>query len=73
LFDSVKKKVKKFKDKIKQKFNHGKNRTEDSDTFIEPGQPVTRSTRRPTSTATSKSMLDYRPYMNPIENQGQCG
>ncbi|CAF1622737.1 unnamed protein product [Rotaria magnacalcarata] len=28
---------------------------------------------RTTTTATSVSMVDYRPYMNPIENQGQCG
>jgi len=62
LLDSVKKKVKKMKDKIEKKLHPGKNRTNDSGT-----------TRRPTSTATSESTLDYRPYMNAIENQGQCG
>jgi hypothetical protein len=60
LFDSVKKKVKKMKDKIDKKLHPGKNRTNDS-------------ARRPTTTATSELTLDYRPYMNPIENQGQCG
>ncbi|CAF1208569.1 unnamed protein product [Adineta steineri] len=76
LFDSIKKRVKKIKNKINQKIHPGRNRTDDSDTFVDPGQPVTRKnkiTRRPTSTATANSMLDYRPYMNPIENQGQCG
>lgn len=58
LFDSVKKKLKKVKDKINKKMHPGKNRTNDSGTSIVPGQPAT---------------LDYRPYMNSIENQGQCG
>jgi hypothetical protein len=65
LVDSVKKKIKKVKDKINKALHPGKNRTDYSDT--------NQITRRPTSTATSKSMVDYRPYMNPIENQGQCG
>jgi hypothetical protein len=76
LFDSVKKKIKKIKDKINKKMHGGKNHTTNSDTFVVTGQPVTRinqNTRRPTSTATSASMVDYRPYMNPIKNQGQCG
>jgi predicted nucleotidyltransferase len=76
LFDSVKKKIKKVKDKIKKKLHPGKNQTNDSDTFIVTDQPVTRNnqiTRRSTTTVTSLSMVDYRPYMNPIENQGQCG
>ncbi len=68
LFDSVKKKIKKVKDKINKKLHPGKN---NSDTSIVPDQPVT--TRRSTTTAATVSMVDYRPYMNPIENQGQCG
>jgi hypothetical protein len=55
LFDSVKKEIKKVKNKINKKLHPGKNRTTD------------------TVTSKSKSTLDYRPYMNPIENQGQCG
>jgi hypothetical protein len=65
LVDSVKKKIKKVKDKINKALHPGKNRTDYSDT--------NQITERPTSTATSKSKVDYRPYMNPIENQGQCG
>jgi hypothetical protein len=76
LFDSVEKKIKKVKDKINKKLHPGKNQTYNSDTDVVPGQPVTRInkiTRRPTTTPTSVSTVDYRPYMNPILNQGQCG
>lgn len=66
LLDSVKKKAKKIKDEINRAMHPGKNRTNDSGASD-------KITKRPTSTATSESTLDYRPYMNPIENQGQCG
>jgi hypothetical protein len=74
--DSVKKRMKKIKDKINKKLHPGQDQTDDS---VRPVTPITESTRRTTSarritsTATSESMVDYRPYMNPIENQGQCG
>ncbi len=74
--DSVKKRAKKIKDKIKNTLHMGKNRTDDYGTYDVTDSPVTRSTRttkRTTTRATSQSMLDYRPYMNPIESQGQCG
>lgn len=58
LFDSIKKKIKKVKDKINTKLHPRKNRTNDFDTSVVPDQSTT---------------LDYRPYMNPIEQQGQCG
>ncbi|CAF1256586.1 unnamed protein product [Adineta ricciae] len=68
LFDSVKKKINKFKDKIKKKLRPGKGRN-DSNTF----DGSDRSTRRTTTKRVSASKIDYRPYMNPIVNQGQCG
>jgi hypothetical protein len=61
LLDSVKKKAKKIKDEINRAMHPGKNRTNNS------------GTSDGTAPATSESTLDYRPYMNPIENQGQCG
>jgi predicted nucleotidyltransferase len=77
LFDSVKKKVKKIKDNINKAMHPGRNRTNDSGTSDVTDQPVTRNnkitTKRSTTPATSESTVDYRPYMNPIENQGQCG
>jgi hypothetical protein len=74
LLDSLKKKIKKVKDKFNKKLHPEKDRTDDSG--YEPNQPVTRTnkiTKRSTTTASSQSTVDYRPYMNPIENQGQCG
>ncbi|UJR18874.1 hypothetical protein I4U23_022002 [Adineta vaga] len=67
LFDSLKKKMKKVKDKIKNKLHIGKNYKNDTDNYVMP------VTKRSTTTMFSNSMLDYRPYMNPIENQGGCG
>ena len=29
--------------------------------------------KRPTSRLATKGAVDYRQYMNPIENQGRCG
>ena len=37
---------------------------------LHPGKTPSKN---PAATAASKSMIDYRSYMNPIKNQGQCG
>ena len=51
-------------DSVKKKI---KNIKDKQNTKLHPGKSTM------TSTATSKSTVDYRQYMNPIENQGQCG
>jgi hypothetical protein len=69
LVDSIKK-------KIKKKLSFGKKRPSNSGMYITPGSSGTRlnpSARRPTSRLSSKAAVDYRQYMNPIENQGRCG
>lgn len=86
LFDTVKKKI---KDKIKKKINEKMNKLlppgGGGGTYPSGGGSsgggsysftvITRgTTRRPTATGTlSKAAVDYRPYMNPVENQGRCG
>ncbi|CAF2595625.1 unnamed protein product [Rotaria sp. Silwood2] len=78
LMDSLQKKIKK---KIKDKLMPGRKPSSSSGTY-QPGyyQPghyssgtrINTVTRRPTS-GLSKAAVDYREYMNPIENQGRCG
>jgi len=75
LYDSVKKKV---KDHIKKKLSPGKSRPDNSgmyhqDGYRPSGTYVNPSASRPETRSSSKGTVDYRPYMNPVENQGRCG
>jgi hypothetical protein len=84
LVDSVKKKV---KDKIKKKLSPGKSRPGSSGMYYQDGYypsggsgyypsggtRINPSAKRPTSRLATKATVDYRQYMNPIENQGRCG
>jgi len=75
LVDSVKKRV---KDKIKKKLSPGKSRPSNSGMFYQDGyRPsgtyVNPSAKRPVTRLSSKATVDYRQYMNPVENQGSCG
>ena len=75
LVDFVKKKV---KDKIKKKLfpsSSSSSKTQihyGSNYYSSDLRPVL-TTRRPISKLSTKATVDYRPHMNPIENQGQCG
>lgn len=77
LMDSIKKKV---KNKIKEKLIPGyKKRPSHSGMYYNSGYSpsgsgtrVNPSARRPVSTL-KKGAVDYRSYMNPVENQGRCG
>jgi len=75
LVDSIKKKIKK---KIKDKLSPGRSNPSNSgmyDTsgYSPSGTRVNPSAKRPTSRLAAKGTVDYRQYMNPIENQGRCG
>ena len=76
LVDSIKKKV---KDKIKKKLSPGQNRPSNAGMYggqsgmYPSGTRVNPSARRPASRLAAKAAVDYRQYMNPIENQGRCG
>jgi hypothetical protein len=75
LYDTVKKKV---KDKIKKKLSPGKSRPDNSgmyhqDGYHPSGTYVNPSASRPETRSSSKGTVDYRQYMNPVENQGRCG
>lgn len=69
LVDSIKKKV---KDKIKKKLSPGGSRPGGSGTYYSSGTRVNPNAKRPTSSL-SRGTVDYRQYMNPVENQGRCG
>jgi plasmid maintenance system killer protein len=76
LVDSIKNKI---KNKIKKKLSPGKSRPSDSGMYVDPsshyssGTRINPSAKRPTSRLASKGTVDYRQYMNPVENQGRCG
>lgn len=84
LVDSVKKKIKK---KLKEKFIPGYSKKPSRSGYYPSGYYPSGSgsgyystdtrmntvTLRPVAPVATKSTVDYRPYMNPIENQGRCG
>jgi hypothetical protein len=74
LVDSITNKIKK---KIKKKLSPGKTRPDNSGMYDNSGYTpsytrINPGAKRPTSRLT-KGTVDYRQYMNPIENQGRCG
>ncbi|CAF1166456.1 unnamed protein product [Adineta ricciae] len=72
--DSVKKKIKKkIKDKINEKLSPGQHSSGTSSSYYSSGTRVRPSAKRPVSSKVSKAAVDYRQYMNPVENQGRCG
>ena len=75
LLDSIKKKV---KDKIRKKLTPGSKRPSGSGMYYQPGYNPSSprlmpTAKRPVSRLASRGTVDYRQYMNPIENQGRCG
>ena len=75
LMDSIKNKV---KEKIRKKLTPGKQRPGGSSMYYQPGYSPSRprlnpTAKRPISRLAAKGAVDYRQYMNPIENQGRCG
>jgi hypothetical protein len=70
LVDSIKNKI---KNKIRKKLSPGSRRPGSSGVYYSPGTRRNPSARRPTSMAAKKGTVDYRQYMNPVENQGRCG
>ncbi|CAF5204008.1 unnamed protein product [Rotaria magnacalcarata] len=75
LVDSVKKKIKK---KLKEKLIPGYKKPSSSSKYsgagyYASGTRINTITKRPTSPVAAKGTVDYRQYMNPVENQGRCG
>lgn len=80
LFDVIKKKVKqKIKDEIKKSLLPGSSSSGKktiyyySTSYYKPSLRPVSTAKTPSSGSTLKATVDYRPYMNPVENQGRCG